>query len=1303
MSMQPVRPNPFWLAVAALPSAVVRLTVRVLFALLALFCILLLVTRFVIFPQIENYRGRISAMLQQQIGEPVELGALAGAWDGWNPRLDIENLLVVDGKTGRPLLILPAVHLTVAWTSLLFIDLRFKEAVLDRPHLDVWRDAQGILRVAGLTVEPGQGDSDTAPADWLLRQRRILIHDGTVTWRDETRDAPPLELTRVEFRMENHFGRHRFGLTGAPPAAIAAPIDLRGDVTGHSLADWRASSGRLYARLDYADAAAWQQWLPLPLAIKSGQGAVRVWLEYANGEVRAGVADLVLVDVRATLAPELQELTLDRLDGRVGWRSDGSEREVFAEHLGFSGAGGTRFDPTDFKLVLRAASGARPNTGQMELSNLQLGPLRQVAAGLPLPERWRQELSRYNPRGTLAQGHLQWQGDPTAPKSFVASTRFSDLGIDAQDGLPGVNGLSGTFESTEQGGALVLLSRSLVVDLPGVFAERLALDSVKGRIGWERKDAAVAVTLSGFSFANAQGAGTASGTYQTAASGPGTIDLTVLLPRADVRDVYRYVPVTVPESVRTWLRRGLASGSASDIRLRLAGDLADFPFADGKKGQFLVTAKAQGVTLDYADHWPALTDIDGDVRFEGARMTIDAQKGRFAEAAISPTKAEIANLRAPNPLLTVTAAASGPTASFLRFVAESPIAEWTEHFTDGAEATGAGKLALKLELPLGKPADDHVAGEFTFGGNRVKLADGLPVLNHLNGTLAFSGHQVQDSQLTADLLGGAARFTIASDVEHLRVTGKGNADTAQLRVEYPQLPLVKRVTGNTDWQLAIVAGHDVTTWTLDSNLGGVTIDLPKPMTKAAAETVPLQFERHSGPGEHETIVARYGHVGQLTLERRRSASGAPALNGLLALGGVSGEADRPGLWVRGRLDTLNADGWLVVKHEIETPEASDELPLAGVDVNVHELDLFGRSFNDLRIDASRSPDAWQIAVNGRELAGTARWQGAAAGRPNGRINAHLQRLTVPQTAADAVPIKPEPAAAANPWPEIDIVSDSFLLHDRDLGKLELTAQPLGADWQIQRVQLVNDDGKLSAEGWWRVAGRTEQTNLDAELNVTDAGRYLARFGLPGAVTGAASKVKGQISWAGGPQAFDYPTLTGNFSIQSGPGQFIKVDPGAGKLLGVLSLQSLARRLALDFRDLVGEGFAFDDITGDVRIQNGVMRSDNLSIIGPAARVAISGEADIAHETQQLKVRVQPTLSATLSTGAALLMIANPLIGAAVGAGSWALQKVFQDPFEQMFSFEYVISGSWSNPRVERTGHQATTVLGPTAPVEPSPQ
>jgi uncharacterized protein YhdP len=264
------------------------------------------------------------------------------------------------------------------------------------------------------------------------------------------------------------------------------------------------------------------------------------------------------------------------------------------------------------------------------------------------------------------------------------------------------------------------------------------------------------------------------------------------------------------------------------------------------------------------------------------------------------------------------------------------------------------------------------------------------------------------------------------------------------------------------------------------------------------------------------------------------------------------------------------------------------------------------------------------------------------------------------------------------------------MRERDLGKLELTAQPRGADWHIQRLQLHSDDGTLAAEGWWRAAGRVQQTRLDATLDIRDAGKYLARFGLPDALRGAPTKVKGELAWAGSPQAFDYPTLSGGFRIDAGSGQFIKLDPGPAKLLGILSLQSLRRRLSFDYQDLFGEGFAFDEITGDVRIQNGVMKSDNLRIVGPAASVMISGETDLAHETQQLKLHVQPTLSGSLSVGAAALLLANPIIGAAVGAGTLLAQKIMQDPFEKMFSNDYVVTGTWSDPTIERKGQPPAT-------------
>ena len=74
---------------------------------------------------------------------------------------------------------------------------------------------------------------------------------------------------------------------------------------------------------------------------------------------------------------------------------------------------------------------------------------------------------------------------------------------------------------------------------------------------------------------------------------------------------------------------------------------------------------------------------------------------------------------------------------------------------------------------------------------------------------------------------------------------------------------------------------------------------------------------------------------------------------------------------------------------------------------------------------------------------------------------------------------------------------------------------------------------------------------------------------------------GRLEWRGAPLSPHYPSMQGQLHVDVGAGQFLKADPGAAKLLGVLSLQSLPRRLTLDFRDLFSAGFAFDFVRGDV--------------------------------------------------------------------------------------------------------------------------
>jgi len=233
------------------------------------FALALLALRFFVLPHIESYRDTLASMLTKELGHPVEIATLTTDWDGWNPKLLVKGFRVLESASSDalPLVDLPEVALVVSWTSVPLFALRLKELAIERPRLAIRRNRAGHLQVGGMEFDPARAEGESALADWILQQREIVVRDALITWDDDLRNAPQLVLDRVQFKLENSFGRLRFGLKGMPPAGLAAPIDVRGDVRDTTVRDWQRGEGRMFVRLDYADVGAWREWLPLPQQI----------------------------------------------------------------------------------------------------------------------------------------------------------------------------------------------------------------------------------------------------------------------------------------------------------------------------------------------------------------------------------------------------------------------------------------------------------------------------------------------------------------------------------------------------------------------------------------------------------------------------------------------------------------------------------------------------------------------------------------------------------------------------------------------------------------------------------------------------------------------------------------------------------------------------------------------------------------------------------------------------------------------------------------------------------------------------
>jgi uncharacterized protein YhdP len=394
------------------------------------------------------------------------------------------------------------------------------------------------------------------------------------------------------------------------------------------------------------------------------------------------------------------------------------------------------------------------------------------------------------------------------------------------------------------------------------------------------------------------------------------------------------------------------------------------------------------------------------------------------------------------------------------------------------------------------------------------------------------------------------------------------------------------------------------------------------------------------------------------------------------------------------------------------PAWQDYLPTR-LGLKANSLIANGRHLHQVQAGGTHEAGRWQVNIDAAELSGHVRFDQAKPGVSDpsgqsdqaGQLFARLSRLTLPPASAREV----ESLLEAPPvsLPALDIVVDALELRGKQLGRVEIEAinthknlaqTPAAREWQLKKFNIEVPEATLRSTGRWlaaREGSPLRKSEMSFLLDVRDAGVLLTRLGTPDALRGGTGQIEGVISWQGSPLDLHYPSLNGHLDVRMGRGQFLKADPGVAKLLGVLSLQALPRRLLFDFRDVFAQGFAFDSVLGDVTIVHGMANTRNLQIKGVNALVQLEGSADIARETQKLRVQILPIVD----TGTASLVAAitvNPLVGLTTFIAQWLLQN----PLSRASSQEFLVDGSWANPQVTRIEQRPATPLSPTAPLTP---
>ena len=1253
-----------------------RLLTWAVLAWLTLWALLVLLAA-VVLPRIAWQPDAVGRWLGERAGLPVQVQAVQAHWTGRGPELQLQGVRL--GQDGAVQLGRARLQLAV-YTGLL------PGQALSRVHLDgldlrLAQDADGRWRIHGLA----DGSSDGDPLDALSRLGEIQVSAARLHVQSQ-----PLGIDRrieqVDLRLRVDGQRVRLGMHGhlaeqAPPLQLVADLD-RGRGDGQL---WLGSRGLPLAAL--------QPLLRLHGAeVRQGTARGGLWLDMAGWQVRQARTELVVDDILLQ-GHAGQQLAWDAAELTAHWQRQAAGWALQVPRLRVAGQ---QMDGAQVVWGERA---------QLQAPRLVLGPwLQLVGLSEQIPGSTAQWLRQAAPEVELR--NVQWHG--RIDGRWQGQGELVQVGFAAVGDAPGLRGLAGQFQADEQGLELALdQATPVLLDWPTGFGVQHTLQ-LDGRIGvwpeqgdWRAGTSALRVQGTDY------GAWVRGGLRFHADGRLPRIDLAADLDDAPMTAAKRFwVRSKMSQGAIDWLDAALVGGHVRGGQGLVSGELADWPF-DDRNGRFEARARIDDGVFHFADGWADLSAADGEVAFVGAGFELKG-RGRLGAVDVPAFSARIARFSQPE--LEVRARGDGQAQDLLGLLRDSPLHQSYGTTLDALQARGEAAVSFALDRAL------HRAGAQAEVSGTVELKQAVLAdprwdvrLEQVSGRAEYGNDGFTAPALQARLDGNpvtvalhAGRYTDAPG-QAFQARVDGSHDMAQLLARAPELGwLGHYLRGRSHWKVGVdvpvdagTAGKPMAVLNLDSDLVGTTMALPAPLSKPAGQAlgtrVRAALPMGSGPLE-------IGFGQQLGLLVRQQGQGMAVL-ATLGSGQAQGALPVAGLKVNGRTPQLDALGWIGVVRGGQDSGAQDEQPggdalaLREIDLLAAQLELAGGVFPDTRLRLTPGNARLAVQLDGPALAGQIAVPDAQGATVVGSLSRLHWRNAAAAVAGEGVAVPAEPMDPAQIPPLALQVAD-LRVADRPLGSALLRSRQLVDGLQVDVLQLRRKGQVIDLQGSWRGRGAQGRTALQMQVDSQDFGEL---FGAQGQLRGGQGQLTLAAAWPGGPQDFSLARLDGRVQLDARNGQLLEVDPGAGRVLGLLSLAQLPRRMLLDFRDLYSRGLAFNQVQADVVFGQGSARSQGIVIDSPAADIRIHGQADLAAQQFDQVVEVDPHSGNLLTVVGA---VAGGPVGAAVGA---AANAVLAKPLSGLGARTYHVTGPWKDPQVQVIDRSSPSrAVGHDAPVAPVP-
>ena len=1272
-----------------------------LFALvISLFVIGYLAFYFLVQTNLDHYKNELIEQISKATNKKVTIESFDANWNVTNPQFIIENFSIY-ANTSEKSFTFKKFEVDVSWMSLLKFELVLDQVTLYDLALEIQKNNETDYLIGGLKVSYDADSNDEVDGkliNWILNQDEVQMINAKIIWIDKTRaNSPPLILSDINLSYStsdilSYLDRHLFYLDFFSSAGTKEKISLSGHFDADSIDELIESDGALSFKFDDLNLYAFSPWINYPLTIKDGTGSLSINIEFENGKLKEGGSSFSIQNLNAnTIDNTKQGLVFNDISGEINYKLINDDINIILDNLFLTTNSKLQFEDSaaSIKYNLKAN---QINKVKLVVDRFDLGSVKEISNQF-LPEEHRTNviINELSAKGEIDDLKLNWHRTKDGEKpSLKLKAKLLEIEINEFESFPGLKNVTGEVKIENEKGNIRSVSRNLIITKQDVFRAPLQLNQFSGSVNWDNEKYSFNEVTVKDNYMEA----ILNGTVKYENLDNLYVDINIDSPSLSIPNFKVYYPKQIGKDGLGWLDTSLLEGVAENTNIQMKGKVSDFPFIDENnepdlnKGYFRVRSSVKDSFIEYGDNWPEMEKFDAEISVNGGDVFITSQKGELDKSQIKVFDGSITPFTASEVVLNIDATYDSSAENIIFAINNSPIKEAMKGISDDMQGKGDGELKLVLNVGFDDLDNIPFKGTYEFLGSTLKNPQlEIPPISNLRGKVEFDNDDVKISNLDGELFGELLNLKM-KNVDGATVIDLKGVIGEDMIKELLGENWLKNINGQADWEGLITLRENESQFKITSDLLGIQIKnlsfLDKAKNKSEDTALKLSINKESTGKDSDVINISLGDHVKGIINSANDKNGDPSLtNGLIEVNSDKNiQIPESGILFIANLNEVDLEELVALIPEDDSEISDKESSKSkSIDIeailNIKELDAYGYVFNNFKLKLRPEDSGFIVQLDGKGAMGNILW----APEKN-LIKARFEELHL-VGSDDSIEewegaYDSEDPVIKNP-PRIDVKIQEFLLQskyfDNNLnGNLTFQASKNNDKWFIDLFKFLNPDYALKVTGIWHDEAPKPDTEIDFDWKITDLDKTLEEFNLDKLMKGGTGHLNGKLSWPKSPWKFDKEQASGSVSINIDKGVILEAQPGAmGRLFGLLSLQSLPSRLTLDFSDLFEDGFVFDSIDGLATLEGGILHSDNFDIKGPAANISIQGDVNITEETQDLVVTITPNVTDALSIAA---LAGGPIAGAA----AFVIQKLLNDPMNEVLTDEYRLTGSWADPK-----------------------